>query len=574
VPARAGQAKADAGKHKERDNFIPPPSPHREPPPIVDEVAPYIATYDQPKPADAYFDEEAANHAVDWIESRIVFYEGPFAGHPFKMQHWQRRIVREVFGWKRADGTRLIRMVYIEVPRKNGKSTFAAALALYLAYADGEPAPQVYFAAADREQASIAYNIARTFLQQDPDMASDAIIYNSNKRILFPEQHGEIRALSSDTKKLYGLNLHGLVFDELMAQPNRTMWDALTTAQGAREQPLIIAITTAGWDRNSVAFEQREYARQVAGGTFEDPTFLGVIYSCDEDADWTDPDVWRSATPALGATVDLDYYAKKCNQAQGQPSAQNAFRTLLLCQWVGQTNRVIPMADWDACPDDDGDTTGAAFGGMDLSSTTDLTAIALDFPQPDGSHLWLRRIFMPSDNLRERGLKDRAPYETWADQGLIELTPGNVIDYAYIRAAWRDWAEQYDIRDIGYDRWNSSQLVRELEEDGFLMVKVGQGHVGMNAAAKEVCRLAADHKLLTRGDPVLRWMADNAEGVFDPAGNLKFDKRRSAARIDGLVAGTMALDGAMRRNVAKRVSVYNQRGPDDIWQDLEEALSG
>jgi phage terminase large subunit-like protein len=571
VPARAGKTKRDAGQHKAQDNYRPPVKPHRDPPPIVDEVPPYIDTYSQPKPDGAYFDEAAADHACEFIETRIFFYEGPFAGHPFKMQHWQRRIVRELFGWKRADGSRLYRTAYIEVPRKNGKSTFSAAIALYLAYADGEPAPQVYFAAADRDQASIAYNIARTFLEQDPDMAGEAVVYNSTKRILFPSNHGEIRCLSSETRKLYGLNLHGLVFDELMAQRDRVMWDALTSAQGAREQPLIIAITTAGWDRNSVAFEQREYARQIAVGAFSDPTFLGVIYSCDELADWTDPEVWKAATPALGATVDLAYYERKCTEAQGQPSAQNAFRTLLLCQWVGQTNRVISMPDWDACPDDDGDTTGPAFGGMDLSSTTDLTAIALDFPQPDGSHLWLRRIFLPSDGLRDRGLRDRAPYEVWAEQGLIELTPGAVVDYAYIRDAWREWADLYDIRDISYDRWNSSQLARELEEDGFTMVKVGQGFAGMNAAAKEVCRLAADHRLLTRGDPVLRWMADNAEGLTDPAGNLKFDKRRSAARIDGLVAGTMALDGAMRRNVAKKVSVYADRGPDWWIEELDSA---
>lgn len=571
-----------AGQANAQDNYIRPPKPRTPAPTIVDEIRPFSSTYGAwtgdiavdevtpPKgaPSDAYFDDAAATRAVEFIE-RLHFFDGVFAGHAFKLQRWQRRIVRYIFGWKRADGSRLIRRVYLEVPRKNGKSTFAAAVALLLAFEDDEPGAQVYFAAADKDQAHIAYNAARIMAQGDKELAKRSRIYNSTKRILIEDTNSELRCLSSDTKKLYGLNLHGLIFDELMAQPNRVLWDALTSAQGSRWQPLILAITTAGWDRQSVAFEQREYTRLIEDGGLEDPSFLGVVYSCDEEADWTLPETWLSSSPSIGATVQVEYYEEKAKEAQGQPSAQNSFRTLLLSQWVGQATRLIPMPDWDATEDEDpGSLAGrTCFGGLDLSSSIDLTAFVLDFPLEGGRHFWLPRIFVPEDNLRDRSLKDRAPYEVWVRDGFIIPTPGNVIDYEYVRAAVRAAAEEYDLRDVSYDRWGATQLATELEADGLTLVRMGQGFASMSGPTKEMLRLIADHKLLTNGHPVLRWMADNAAGQQDPAGNIKLARDRSGSRIDGLVAGVMALDGAMRRAKAPVVSVYETRGPDDIWKE-------
>lgn len=576
IQGETSKARSNTGKAHRQDNFRQPPVPAYPLPEQVEEVEPLWSTYSQEKPADAFFDDAAANRACAFVE-RLYQFEGRFAGHRVRLMHWQRRLLREAFGWhiRTPEGfvVRLYRKIYLEVPRKNGKSTFSAAVALYLAFEDGEPAPQVFFAASDKDQASIAYGMARAMIETDPVMADLSIIYNSTKKIIIDATHGELRCLSSETKKLYGLNLHGLVFDELMAQSNRVLWDALTTAQGSRMQPMIFAITTAGWDRNSVAYEHHEYTKQIAEGAFSDPAFLGVCYSAPDNADWSQEDVWRAAAPSLGETVSIDYYRTKAKEAQGQPSAQNSYCTLMLCQWVGQSNRIIPMSDWDASalrevPELAG---RRCFGGIDMSSTTDLTAFVLDFPDTpeDGDHTWLVRAFTPENKLRERGLRARAPYELWVERGLLEMVPGSVIRDDYVRSAVRDAAEEYDLADVTYDRWGMAQLARQLEEeDGIEMWKLGQGFASMSAPTKELVRLVVGGKLLGGGHAVLRWCADGAAGAEDPAGNLKFDKAHSAAKIDLLVAGTMALDGALRRGRKKLVSVYNTRGPDDWLADL------
>lgn len=573
-----------AGRANAQDNYTPPMTPKYPLPERVPDIPPYFHSYGQwsddmladmqipppNAPEGVYYDEDKAEAAVEFC-NRLYQFEGKWAGNHFRLTWWQERLIRYVFGWMKEDGNRLIRKVYLEIPRKNGKSTFAAVIALLLAYADGEAAPQVFFAASDKEQAGISYGIGRVMIEQDEELAAKTIIYNGTKRMLIPESHGELRALSGKTPKLYGLNLSGLVFDELMVQQNRVLWDALTTAQGAREQPLIAAITTAGWNRNSIAYEQREYTRQISEGALNDPSFLGVVYSVEEDADWSDPEVWRRASPSLGETISEAYYEEKCKEALGQPSAQNSFCTLMLCQWVGQANRVIPMVDWDESTSVDLPNLAGlhCHGGMDLSDTQDLSAVVLDFadvPEP-GYHVWLARFFIPEDGLAEKGRRDRVDYETWVRQGHITAIPGKVIRKEYIREAIRELAEQYQIVDINFDRWGAVELSRDLEDDGFPMVKMGQGFASMAAPVRELLRLIVDRKLITGGNPVLRWMADNVAGVSDPTGNIKFDKATSGSRIDGLVAGVMALDAQMRRGGDPNVSIYENMGVDDIYND-------
>lgn len=574
----------NAGKFAVRDNYNPPPKPRFPLPDRVPEVEPWRHTYGQwtgniskdilvpPRgtPEGCYYDFEKAQKAVDFIQS-LYYFEGKWAGHHFRLSFWQERLVRYVFGWMRPDHTRLIRKVYLEIPRKNGKSTFAAAIALYLAYEDDEAAPQVFFAASDKEQAGDTYIKARYMVEADRDLADRSIIYGPAKKILIPETHGEIRALSGKSTKLYGLNLHGLVFDELMVQRTRELWDSLTTAQGARIQPLILAITTAGWNRKSVAFEQREYARQVGEGTLEDPTFVGVLYSVDEEEDWALETTWKKATPALGETIDISYYQEKAREALGQPSAQNTFRTLYLCQWVGQANKIILMTDWEKCDELECPSLEgmACWGGLDLSTTTDLTAFVLNFMLHDGRHAWLAWHFLPDADIRDKSRLDRAQYELWAEQGYLTLIPGPVVRDEYIRAVIREAGEIYDIQDISYDRWGAVQLSRDLDDDGFTMVKMGQGFASMSSPTQEVLRLVKSHQLVTRGNPMLRWQADNVSGTWDPNGTqIKFNKAESGSRIDGLIAGTMALDGTMRRGGDNSGSIYDADDApvgDDVW---------
>jgi phage terminase large subunit-like protein len=547
--------KADAGKHQAPKRMMPAPRRRGRRPRVL-EVDPLLATYDAPKPPRARFDETAAQHAVSWIERNVRHFKGRWAGRPFYLMAWQARLVRELFGWRRADRTRLYRSCYVEAPRKSGKSSLASAIALYLAFGDGEAAPEVAFAAYDTEQARVCYDAARHMLEQSPALYEQTAIYNSRKEMILRDNPGGfLRCLSRESAAQFGLSLHGLVFDELMTQRTPDMWDALTTSQGSREQPVIFAISTAGWDQESVCFRQRELVRQVAEGTVQAPGFLGVVYGAGMDADWTDERVWRAANPSLGETASLDFYREQCARAQAMPTEQNSFRTLLLSQWVGQAERFIDMQAWDQCsavPD----RRGVAFGGLDLSATTDLTAFTV-LAEGTDVYCW---AFLPADGIVERERRDRVPYRVWAEQGSLTLTPGRTVDYDAVKAAVLEAAAVFDLQDVSFDKWNSSQLVRELEDEGIVMWEMRQGFASMSAPCKELLRLVTDGRLRHGADPLLRWCASNVAAKVDPAGNVKLDKERSAHRIDPIQALAMAVDGWQRRGgESRRVSVYEAR---------------
>lgn len=361
-------------------------------------------------------------------------------------------------------------------------------------------------------------------LEQSPEMYAQTAVYNSRKEMqLRSNPGGWLRALSRETAGQFGLDLHGLVFDELMTQRTPDMWDALTTSQGSREQPLAFAISTAGWDQESVCFRQHELARQVAQGALEAPGFLGVVYGAPMDADWTDEAVWMAANPSLGETASIDFYREQCARAQAMPTEQNRFRTLLLSQWVGQAERFIDMTAWDRCSEVP-DKRGAAFGGLDLSATQDLTAFVV-LSEGTDVYCW---AFLPADGIVERERSDRVPYRLWAEQGSLTLTPGRTVDYAAVKAAVLEAASVFDLRHVAFDRWNSSQIVAELEDEGIEMVDMGQGFASMSSPCKEMSRLIVDGKLRHGGDPLLRWCASNVAAKVDPAGNIKLDKERSA----------------------------------------------
>jgi phage terminase large subunit-like protein len=521
--------------------------------------------YDPPgacvtKPEGVHFDREAAQDAVDWIEETCRHYKGRWAGTKCYLLGWEDTIVREIFGWKNQDGTRLYRMAYVEAPRKSGKTTLAATVALYLAHGDGEAAPEVYFAAYDKDQAKLCYDDARHMTEQSTELSGKTATYLSrNSMELLDNPGGFLKILSHETAKQYGLNIQALIFDELMTQRDRIFWDAVTTAEGSREQPLIFAITTAGWDLQSVCYEQHNRTENIAEGTADEPTFLGVIYGAEMDADWTDEKVWLAANPSLGETVKMDYYRRKCKSAQNQPTEQNAFRTLLLSQWVGQAERFIDIEVWDGNGAKPGlPAKRPAFGGLDLSSTTDMTAF-LVLSEDNGKLDVFPHVFLPADKLRERERRDRAPYGLWVEEGLLTLTPGKVVDYAYIKDIVFQEAERFDLIDISYDRWNATQIVGEMEEEGIEMVKVGQGFAGLSAPTKDLARLLGKSKFRHGGNKLLRWSANSMSVLTDPAGNLKPDKSKSSQRIDPIVALIMALDGWNRRGQGvKRESTYDK----------------
>lgn len=505
-----------------------------------------------------YFDEAAADRACEFFERFLRHAKGEWAGKPFRLDAWQRdEIIRPLFGWKRPDGTRRYRTVYVEVPRKNGKTTLMAGIGLYLLLADGEKGAEIYSAAGDKEQARLTFDLAKAMVEADPKLRSMAKVYRNS--ITFPKNGSSYKVISADAGTKHGFSAHGVLFDELHVQKDADLWDTLTTSVGARRQPVVLAITTAGtYDPESICWKLHQYALAVRDGRIEDDAFLPVIYAADPGADYRDPDTWAKANPGLGVSVKLDYLAGEAKRAEAEPSFENTFRRLHLNQWTQQVTRWIKIEDWDACKMERPALDGlACYGGLDLSTTTDISAFVLAFPPMDGRPLYLLPHFwIPEGKLANNG--DRVPYELWERQGLLTVTDGDVVDYDRIRADINALGKRYSIEEIRYDAWNATQLANQLGEgDGFHMTQVRQGW-SMNAPSKEFERLIVGGQLGHDGNAILHWMVSHVALRTDHNGNIKPDKAKSAQRIDGVVASIMALSGTLTGGAGP--SVYTTRG--------------
>jgi phage terminase large subunit-like protein len=497
---------------------------------------------------------DPGQRAVDFFERMLVHTKGKWAGAPFALESWQRDgIIRPLFGSLREDGTRQYRTAFVALPRKNGKSEIVAGVGLKLLFADGEPGAEIYSAAADKDQASIVFNVAWDMVEANPALRKRSKRYRA-KVIEVPSTGSVYRAISADAFSKHGFNAHGILFDEVHTQPTRELWDVLTTSTGARTQPLVFGITTAGYDQQSICFELWDYAAKVLSGVIEDPTFFAYIRSAPKDADWRDERVWKASNPALGVFRSIEEMREMAKRAEHTPALQNTFRRLYLNQWTSQETRWLDLSAWD-------DTAGLVvdlklegrrcYAGLDLASTTDIAALELVFPMDDGTFEVLSHFWIPGDNIQERVRRDRVPYDAWVSQGLITATEGNVIDYGAIREKIRALGTRFDIREIGFDRWGATQLSQDLAGDGFTVVPIGQGFSSMSAPTKELLNLVLSKRLRHGGSPVLRWMADNMVVRTDPAGNLKPDKQKSREKIDGMVALVMGIDRATR-NVPSR----------------------
>jgi len=512
----------------------------------------------------SHYDKAQADFVVNFIQC-LKHTKGRWAGQPFHLLPWQEQIVRDLFGIVKPDGKRQFNTAYIEIPKKNGKSELAAAIALYLLFGDGEPSAEVYGAAADRQQASIVFDVANQMLQMTPALMRRAKILSANKRIRNNENNGFYQVLSAEVGTKHGLNVSGLVLDEVHAQPNRELYDVLTKGSGdAREQPVFFLITTAGNDVNSICYELHQKALDILEDRKIDHTFYPVIYGADESEDWTDPKVWKKANPSLGETITMEKVKAACESAQSNPAEENTFRQLRLNQWVKQTVRWMPMLKWDACafPVDPDSLRGRrCYGGLDLSSTSDITAFVLVFPPEDenGKYEILPFFWLPEETIDLRVKRDHVPYDVWSRQGLVFTTEGNVIHYGFIEEFIEELGTKYDIREIAFDRWGAVQMSQNLEGAGFTVVPFGQGYASMSPPTKELLKLVLEERLAHGGHPVLRWMVDNVTVRTDPAGNIKPDKEKSTEKIDGAVALIMALDRAIRHE-NDGLSVYDERG--------------
>lgn len=455
-----------------------------------------------------HYDAAKADRAVTFIEN-LRHTKGKWAGKRFWLLPWQEQIMRDVFGIVDERGNRQFRTAYVEIGKKNGKSELAAAVALYLLFADNEPSAEV------------------------------------------------------GTK--HGLNVSGLVLDEVHAQPNRKLYDVLTKGSGdAREQPLFFLITTAGTDKESICYELHMKALDLLAGRKIDHTFYPVVYGLTDEDDWHDEANWYKANPSLGQTIQIQRVRDAYQEALDNPAEENVFKQLRLNMWVSSLTRFIPEhiynlgnqpINMEALKGRD------CYGGLDLSSTGDITAFVLMFPPrvPEEKYIMLPFFWIPEDTIPQRVRRASVPYDVWYQQGYLMATEGNVIHYGFIEKVIEELGKTYHIREIAFDRWGAVQMTQNLEGMGFTVVPFGQGFKDMSPPTKEFYKLLMEGRIIHGGNPVMAWMAGNVVVDTDPAGNIKPTKAKSPEKIDGIVAAIMALDRCIRNEGQQQGSVYDER---------------
>lgn len=521
-----------------------------------------IPGYDPWKTGDGCeFNAEAAFKAINFFHQSLCHIKGEHAGKAFVLERWQMAFVGNLFGWMR-DGIRRYREALGYVPRKNGKTALCAGLLLYVLFEDDEPGAEVYGAASTYSQACHVFEHASGMVWRNETLKESSKVLNGQAKSIMLEPRelaSGYKVICSEAATAHGQNTHCAVIDELHTHATPELVDTLLTSTGARRQPLIIHITTADYDREgSVCNMKHDYACKVRDGIIDDPSFLPMIYEAGKDDDWTDHDVWRRVNPNLGISLTWEYMERECKRAIDSPPEENKFKRLHLNMRTEQDVRWLSMKKWDACdgilPDLDGQE---CFAGLDLAAISDIAAFVLFFPKCDNAVLPF--FWCPENNARERQRTDRVPYMDWAKRGLIELTPGDVIDYGVIRKRINKLGERYDIREIAIDRWDSTQLQTQLGGDGFEIIKFGQGYASMKDPTMQLERLVISEKLLHGGQPVLRWMASNVAVQIDDAGNMKPSKKKSTEKIDGIVSLIMAI-GRMLVAEEPKKSVYADRG--------------
>ncbi len=504
-----------------------------------------------------------AGDAITFI-SELKHTKGrQWKGKKWQWIPWQKELIIELFGTLDKNGFRQYKTCYVEIPKKNGKSEIGAAIVLYLLIADNEFGAEIYSAAADREQASIVFNIAASMVEQHGTLNKALNVIRSNKRIVHYKKNSFYHALSSEAYTKHGYNIHGCVFDEIHIQPGRQLFDVLKDGAGdARTQPIMFIITTAGiHDINSIAWEVREYSRKIKEGIIKDERWLPIIYSVPMDADWEDEENWKKVNPSLGYTITIDKLRDAYNEVKNIPAKQNNFRRLRLNQWVSQTTRWLDIAFWDKCdsPLNKQKLQGLeCWAGLDMSSSIDITALVLVFPRENGFYDILPFFWVPEERIEQRVYKDKVPYDVWIREGYIYTTSGDEIGIDFIEKKIVSLYEIYNIRAVNFDRWGAKYISQRLHDQGITVLEFGQGFKSMSYPTKEFQRIVMKGKIRHGGNPVMRWMFDNIAMETDAAENIKITKKKSTDRVDGMVALVMGLDGALR--VENEKSMYEDEG--------------
>lgn len=527
---------------------------------------------------------EKAAAAVGFIEG-LRHVKDPWHGVFFDLLPWQKRIIKDVYGTLKPDGNRQYKYVYLEIPKKQGKSELGAALALKHLCADGEKFAEVYSCAADREQASLVFNVAVEMVRMEPDLDRVCKIIESKKRIVYKPNNSFYQALSAESYTKHGLNVSAVIFDELHAQPNRSLWDVMTFGAGdAREQPMWWVITTAGDDpdRVSIGWEIHKKAEAILLGDKVDPSWYPVIYGIDPQESrvwkgrdykyydgevdwehkWKDKRIWKIVNPSLNHTVKAEKLDEAFVTVEDNPAEERLFRQLRLNEWVKfKTSKWLSLSLWDATAGmvTESECLGLpCYGGLDFSSSIDTTSLCLLFPPTPDHAKWraLWRVWIPEDNMKERVRRDHVPYDRWVREGLIKTTPGGVIDYDYIENEILDLAKKYDLQEIGFDPWHALQSSIRLTEQGQTMAEVRQGFKTLGPATKFLGELVRGEQIEHGGHPVIRWMFGNVEVKIDENENVRPVKGRGIERIDGIAALINAIDRAIRH--LDQTSIYDR----------------
>lgn len=506
-------------------------------------------------PRGLWFDPAAGERVIQFIEGFCRHHKGSeWAGKPMTLEEWQKNLLRQAFGWKRADGTRRFRVLYAEVARKNGKSQIAGALGLYLLVADGEAGAEVYSSATKKDQARIVWDCAAAMVKASPELKRFVKAYRNNLHV--ERTSSKFEPLGADSSTLDGLNPHGNIIDELHAHKDRGVWDVLDTAMGARRQPMTIAITTAGtFDVESIGWQQHDYAVKVLEGIIEDDNFFAFIAAPDDGDDHFGPVAQQKANPNYGISIKPTFLADQAEKAKLQPHFTNEYLRLHLNIWTQQLTRWLSVERWaesDPVPAGANVRELAAamearlarakcWGGLDLSSKLDLSALTLVFPEADDVISLVCRFWLPEATIEAYGRKGQRHYETWARDGWIIATPGDVIDYEFIRAEVNALSKRFALQELAFDPWGATDVANRLMGDGIQMVECRQGFNTLSEPSKDFEARIVSRKVRHGGHPVLRFCVSNAVVKKDAAGNIKPDKEKAAQRIDGVVSTIMGL---------------------------------
>lgn len=503
---------------------------------------------------DMFFDTKAVDKVVNFI-SKLKHFTGSHNNKPFILSDWQYWIICSIFGFKwREKKTRVTRTAFIQVGRKNGKSSLLAAISLYCLIADGEANAQVIFAANSAKQAQLCFNMASTFLSGlDP---KGKLFKRYRDKIKFSFTKSEIIVTAADASKLDGLNASMFCQDELEEAPNADLWNVLETSMGSREQPIAIAICTAGFDLSSFCYNMRLSNIEVLNGKASDDTMFSAIYELDEGDDVEDEKVWKKANPNLDITIKKDYLKQQLQKAKNNPALQTSVYTKLFNMWLSSSESWIPMEyifksqkDWNYADFED----CYAYVGIDLGATSDLTAISLLINQEDKFYI-RNYYFVPEETLRTNPNKGK--YRLWKQQGFLNVTPGNVTDYDYIAEAIRKINEEIPIVQISYDSWNATQFCIQMTNLGFNMIPYSQAIGSISRPTKELQRLILSGKIELYKNDVDIFCFENVRIKRDVNGNERISKESWDMKVDGCVAMTMALGGFLNSNNGFSNEIY------------------